>query len=71
MSDKPRGNGLKLNHRRFRLDVRKNFFTEKVVKHRKMLPREASESPSPEVIKSHTDVALVDMVWGVDVAVLD
>lgn len=53
------------------MDVRKNFFTEKVVKHRKMLPREVSESPSPEVIKSHTDVALVDMVWGVDVAVLD
>ena len=50
-----RGNSFKLKEGRFRLDIRENFLTVKLVRHWNRVPREIVAAPSLEVFKARLE----------------
>ena len=62
-SDRTRGNGFNLRQGRLRLDIRRKFFTQRVVTLWNRLPKKVVDAPSLEAFKAGLDVALGSLVW--------
>ena len=61
--DRTRGIGFKTKEGRFRLEARRKFFTQRVVRQWHRLPRETVDAPSLEVLKARLDGALGNLIW--------
>lgn len=57
-------NGTKLHQGRISLDIRKNFFTVKVVKSWNRLAREVADAQCQSVFKKHWDNILNNLTYG-------
>ena len=56
-----RGNWHKLEHGKFHMNMRKNF-TSRVKEHWNRLPRDTVESPSLEILRTHLDALLWNLL---------
>jgi len=61
-SDRIRGNGFKLRQGRFRLGIRRKYFTQRVMIYWIRLPKEVVGASSLEAFEARLDVALDSLV---------
>jgi len=61
-SNRTRGNIFKRKKDKFRLDIRKKFFTMRMVKHWNGLPREVLDAPSLATFKVRLNGALYNLI---------
>ena len=61
-SDRTKGNRFNLKHGRFHLDIRRKFFTQRVVMHWNRLPKEVVNAPSLDAFKARLDAILGSLV---------
>ena len=64
-SDRTKGNGFKLKEERFKLEVRRKFFTQSVVRHWHRMPREVVDVPPLEAHNARLDGTLSSLSWWV------
>ena len=61
-SNRTRGNGFKPRQGRFRLDIRRKFFTQRLVTHWTRLPKEVVDVPSLDAFMDRLDMTLSSLV---------